>query len=61
MDYELLGTAISIVKAIPGTAANAALAAQAAAEAAAERAEEHGYGISVSGTKLIISEPTGGD
>lgn len=40
IDQELLAAAISIVKQIPGTAANAATLAKQAAESAATRAEE---------------------
>lgn len=61
MDISTLGAAIALVKKMPDTAISRAEEAATAAEAAADRAEEHGYGISVSGTKLIITNPTGGD
>ena len=58
MDITTLGAAIAIAKTLPDTAAGRAEAAAQAAEAAAELAEQHSYGVSVSGTKLVF---TGGD
>lgn len=52
---ELVGIIMAIAKAIPGTAAYRAEAAQAAAESAAELAQHYGYGISVDGHKLMIT------
>lgn len=49
--------AAGIVKKIPGTAAQRAETAQAAAEEAAAVAATHNYGISVSGSTLVITPP----
>lgn len=58
IDTETLGAAIAIAKSIPGTAAQRAESAAEAAENAAAEAATHNYGISVSGTKLVITPPT---
>ena len=55
MDGSTLGAALALVKGMPDSAAARAETAARAAEAAADRAEEHGYGIAVNGTKLVIS------
>lgn len=64
---DVLGPVIGIVKAMPDTAAaKAEAAAEEAntaaetAQAAAEVAKQHGYGLSVSGTTLVVTEATGG-
>lgn len=57
-DQNMVGLITGIVKGIPGTAANAAVEAANEAKASAEAAATHNYGISVSGTKLVITPPT---
>lgn len=57
MDIQTLCAAVAITKGIPGSAAERAETAQAAAEAAAAVAQTHNYGISVSGTTLVITPP----
>ena len=58
MNTRELGAMIAICKAIPGSAAARAEAAQAAAEAAQAAAETHNMGVTVSGTKLVFAEVT---
>lgn len=67
VDAELLLPLIGIVQGLPGTAvsdsqaaASEAKAAAETAQAAAEVAKQHGYGLSVSGTTLVVTEATGG-
>lgn len=59
VDGDTLGAVLALVKNIPGTAANAAVEAAEEARASAEAAATHNYGISVSGTALVITPPTG--
>lgn len=55
MDGQTLGAALALVKKMPETAVARAEAAAEAAEASAELAQEHSYGVSVDGTKLVFS------
>ena len=64
---DVLGPVIGIVKTMPSAAvaraeaaAEEANAAAETAQAAAEVARQHGYGLSVSGTTLVVTEATGG-
>lgn len=56
MDMATLGAAISIVKKMPDKSIAEAIAAADRAEAAAEQIEGLNYEITVSGTKLAITE-----
>lgn len=64
MSMGLVTLMTAIARSVPGTAAQAAVAAQTAAEAAqdaaetaAAKAETHNYGISVSSNTLVITPP----
>ena len=54
---EVLAAAIGVVKSLPGTEANKAVAAADRAEAAATVAEQHSIGMSLSGTTLFLTSP----
>lgn len=58
MDPVTMGAAIRRVKSIPTTAATIALEAAESAEASAALAQQHSYGVSVSGTKLVFTANT---
>lgn len=57
MDVTMLAMLVSILKNLPDTAVSESLENAERAEAAAENAIEHGYGLSVSGTKLVFTVP----
>ena len=61
MDQNTLLAAISIVKKIPGTAAERAETAQAAAESAAELAQQHSMGVSVNEHTITFTPLTDGN
>ncbi len=61
MDFLSLLLSIGLVRSIPGTAADKAESAADEAKTAAEQAKQHNYGIYISGHKLVIEEPQGGE
>lgn len=54
---EVIGIVVGLIKSIPTSAAGQAVAAAERAEAAAEVAEQHSIGMTVSGTKLVLTSP----
>ena len=57
MNNDTFGVLLAILKSLPGTAVSQSAANAERAEAAAEIAVEHGFGLSISDTTLVITEP----
>ena len=61
MKPDVLATIIGIVRNLPGSETQKAMAAADRAEAAAETAEQHSIGMSLNGTTLVLTSPKEGE
>lgn len=56
-EAELAGMVAGLIKNLPDNSAGRAVEAAERAEAAAETAEQHSIGMSINGTKLVLTSP----